>query len=507
MTVVLALRGPPMSHRPAKPSKVARCRLAPLALLLWLTQSSAWGDDLGARWTAEDFEFFESRVRPVLVERCYACHSDLEQLESDLSLTSRDALLRGGASGPAAEQRNVEGSLLVQAVRYRGALQMPPDGKLPDDQIAALEEWVARGLPWPPDAGARDAEQENTSTAGPAGAGSLEHGFQISDDQRRFWSFQPLARPSAAPVRNEGWCINPVDRFLLAKLEEAGLAPAAPADRRSLIRRATFDLTGLPPTPAEIDAFLSDPAPDAFAQVVDRLLASPQYGERWGRHWLDLVRYTDSFDARTADGSNVMDCHAAWRYRDWVVGAFNVDMPYDQFIMNQVAGDLLPASDGAERNLPGIIATGVLAIGNWGGGDADKEKLLTDIADDQIDLVGRAFMGLTLACARCHDHKFDPISTADYYALAGIFMSTHILEDPGPKTNGPPMLRVSLETTEQAAQRAAYDARMAALKAELESLTAAEASEPERAAKQAQIDELAKAAPGPASYAHACLEG
>ncbi len=241
-------------------------------------------------------------------------------------------------------------------------------------------------------------------------------------------------------MRDTTWARSDLDRFILAALEAKGLRPAKPADKRTLLRRATFDLTGLPPTPEEVHAFLRDDAPDAFARVVDRLLASPAYGERWGRHWLDLVRYTDSFDARGLGGE--MDCADAWRYRDWVVRAFNRDLPYDQFLTLQIAGDLVPSPEGL--NADGIIATGLLALGNWGGGDADKEKLLTDIADDQVDVVSRTFLGLTMACARCHDHKFDPISTADYYGLAGIFFSTHILPNVGPKTNGPPMLRIPL---------------------------------------------------------------
>jgi hypothetical protein len=431
---------------------------------LWLVAgvASAIGGGLAGAATPEDAEFFELRVRPVLAEHCFSCHGGKEEVEGELRLTSRTLLLEGGASGPAAVPGDAPASLLVQAVEYRDALQMPPDGKLADADVEALREWVARGLPWPEE------------RAGAAGAGSghdkSSSGFQISDEARAFWSFQPIARPAPPQVNNEAWPAGAIDQFILARLEQAGLPPAAAADRRTLIRRATYDLTGLPPTPQEVEAFVRDDSPDAFAKVVDRLLASPEYGQRWARHWLDLVRYTDSFDARIADGANVMDCSAAWRYRDWVVDALNSDMPYDEFLTNQIAGDLLPAAGGQERNIPGIVATGVLAIGNWGGGDADKEKLLTDIADDQIDLVGRAMLGLTLACARCHDHKFDPISTADYYALAGIFMSTHILEDPGPKTNGPPMLRVSLETAADVERRGEYDRRLASLRDELAGL-------------------------------------
>jgi len=266
-------------------------------------------------------------------------------------------------------------------------------------------------------------------------------GFHISDEQRHFWAFEPVKVAPAPQVKAKDWPRSDVDRYILAALEAKGLKAAKPAGKRTLLRRATFDLTGLPPTPEEMDAFLKDDSPDAFAKVVDRLLSSPAYGERWGRHWLDLVRYTDSFDARLKPGDE-MDCGDAWRYRDWVIDAFNRDMPYDEFVRNQIAGDLLPSKERFNRS--GIIATSFLALGNWGGGDADKDKLLTDIVDDQVDVTSRTFLGLTVACARCHDHKFDPISQADYYALGGIFFSTHILPNVGPKTNGPPMLRIPL---------------------------------------------------------------
>lgn len=369
-------------------------------------------------------EFFEKEVRPLLIENCLKCHGDRKP-KGGLHLTSRDAVLKGGESGPAAVAGKPEESLLIRAVRYNDTPQMPPKRKLTERQIAVLTRWVQLGMPWP-----RKSDTVAMATSA----------FQISEEQRRFWAFQPMKVLTPAGVRDTTWPKSAVDRFLLAALEAKGLRPAPPADKRTLLRRATFDLTGLPPTPQEMEAFLRDDKPDAFARVVDRLLASPAYGERWGRHWLDLVRYTDSFDARGIGG--VMDCADAWRYRDWVIQAFNRDLPYDRFLTEQIAGDLLPAPDGINRE--GIIATGFLALGNWGGGDADKEKLLTDIADDQVDVVSRAFMGLTMACARCHDHKFDPISTADYYSMAGIFFSTHILPNVGPKTDGPPMLRIPL---------------------------------------------------------------
>src|SRR5262245_3802902 len=288
--------------------------------------------------------------------------------------------------------------------------------------------------------------------------------FQISPEQRAFWSFQPVRRPDPPPVRDSKWVREDLDRFILAKLEANNLRPAAEADKRTFIRRATFDLTGLPPTPREIDNFVSDNAPNAYEKLIDRLLLSPAYGERWARHWLDLVRYTDSFDSRGIGGE--MGCADVCRYRDWVIKALNADMPYDRFVQMQIAGDRLP-----DAGTDGIVATGILAFGNWGGGDADKEKLLTDIADDQLDVVSRTFMGVTLACARCHDHKFDPFSQKDYYGLAGIFFSTHILPNVGPKTNGPPMMRIPLETAAEKAQREKRIARTAELDRELKNVT------------------------------------
>jgi cytochrome c553 len=377
-------------------------------------------------------EFFEKEVRPLLVERCLKCHGG-EKTRGGLKLTSREAILKGGDTGPAAAPGKPKDSLLVQALHYTETVKMPKDGKLDDKEVAVLTRWVEVGLPYP----SADAAQ----VKGP--------GFQITDEQRKFWAFQPVKVVPPDDVKDKSWAKSDLDRYILSALEAKGLKPAKSADRRTLIRRATFDLTGLPPTPEEIDAFLKDDSPGAFATVVDRLLSSPAYGERWGRHWLDLARYTDSFDARGVGGEG--DCADAWRYRDWVIDAFNKDMPYDEFVRDQVAGDLAPTKDGFNRS--GTIATGFLAIGNWGGGDADKDKLLTDIADDQVDAVSRTFLGLTTACARCHDHKFDPISQADYYGLAGMFFSTHILPNVGPKTDGPPMLRIPLLPPDELAKR------------------------------------------------------
>jgi hypothetical protein len=303
------------------------------------------------------------------------------------------------------------------------------------------------------------ARQNGTTSSHVQLPASKPNPYGIHPERRNFWAFQSVRRSTIPTVKHKGWAQSPVDAFVLAKLEEEGLVPAPPADRRTLIRRATYDLTGLPPTPDEVAAFVTDRSPEAWAKVIDRLLASPRYGERWARHWLDVVRYCDSEDARGLGGEG--DIAEAWRYRDWVVNAFNRDMPYSEFMMNQVAGDLLPTTMGTgDVNIEGTIATGMLAIGNWGNGDADKEKILTDIADDQVDVVSRGFMGLTVGCARCHDHKFDPISTRDYYGLAGIFFSTHILPKLTPKGAGETPLRIPLLTRAEAARRDAYAAQV-----------------------------------------------
>jgi hypothetical protein len=406
----------------------------------------------------EPAEFFEKEIRPLLAERCFECHGG-KKVRGGLKLTSRAAILQGGNTRAAAVPGKPDASLLIEAVRRTGDLKMPPKAKLSDRDVARLVRWVELGLPWP----------ETPATTGSVARVGTDDPF--TPEQHRFWSFQPVKVVPPPPVRDRAWPRSEIDRYVLAALEARGLHPAPAADRRTLLRRATFDLTGLPPTPAEIDAFLADPSPNAFARVVDRLLASPAYGERWGRHWLDVVRYTDSFDARILSGpGNIMDIPESYRYRDWVVDALNRDLPYDQFVINQIAGDLLPPPRPGDINIPGTVATGMLAIGNWGGGDADKEKLLTDIADDQVDVVCRGFLGLTMACARCHDHKFDPLLTDDYYGLAGIFFSTHILGNPGPKTDGPPMLRIPLLGPDQVARRKEQAARAAALAKEVKRL-------------------------------------
>jgi Protein of unknown function (DUF1553)/Protein of unknown function (DUF1549)/Planctomycete cytochrome C len=401
-------------------------------------------------------EFFEKHIRPLLVSRCHECHGD-GKVKGGLHITSRAKLLEGGDTGPALVPGKPDQSLLIQAVRYPSdGLKMPPKGKLSDADIAKLTRWVEMGAPWP------DAVVKPES-----GAASP---FIITDEQRRYWAFQPVVRPPVPEIRNPKSEIrNPIDHFIRAKLDEAGLKPAPPVDKRTLIRRATFDLTGLPPTPEEVDDFLNDPSPSAFAKVVERLLASPAYGERWGRHWLDVVRYADSRDSRGMGGDT--DITEAWRYRDWVIKAFNDDVPYDRFILNQIAGDRLPAAEPGDLNVDGLVATGLLTIGEWGTGDADKEKMVTDIVNDQIDVVTRSFLGLTVGCARCHDHKFDPISQKDYYGLAGIFFSTKILPGPGAKTAGSPLLRTPLLTKAEQTKRDAYAKRLKEVEEQLKQAT------------------------------------
>jgi cytochrome c553 len=352
--------------------------------------------------SAADMEFFEKKVRPVLVAHCFKCHGD-GKTRGGLSLASRDGMLKGGDSGPAIVVGDPAKSLLIQAVRYDGETQMPPKQKLPDVAIADLTVWVQRGAAWP---------------AGPAGADLIRaNGVPISAADRAFWSFRPIADPPLPAVKDKAWPRKSLDHFILAKLEARGLHPVRAADKHGLLRRATFDLTGLPPTPEEVEAFLRDDSPDAFTKVVDRLLASPPYGERWGRHWLDLARYGEdqahSFQPRLFP--------YGYRYRDWVVKALNDDMPYDRFIIEQIAGDLLKSSDPLEH----LPALGFFALGPHYYQDGAARKLVeaTEL-DDRIDTLTRGFLGLTVSCARCHDHKFDPISQGDYYSLAGVFQST-----------------------------------------------------------------------------------
>jgi hypothetical protein len=348
----------------------------------------------------QNTEFFEKNVRPVLAKNCSGCHGGSKM--GGLQLDSREHLLKGGADGPVVVPGDPDRSLLIQAIRQTHArIKMPPNGKLEAREIEDVASWVKSGAVWP------------------------EGRVAIRQHQRDFWAFQPVRKPAAPHVHDTALVKNDIDRFIVAKLEEKGLKPVRPAEKRALIRRATFDLIGLPPAPQEIDDFLSDSSPDAFAKVVDRLLASPHYGERWGRYWLDLARYADGQLGASKD----TPFPNAYRYRDWVIHAFNEDMPYDLFVKAQIAGDLL----NDEKALPGL---GFYALGP---GD-----------DDRVDVTGQVFLGLTVGCARCHDHKYDPIPTKDFYSLLGVFKSTETHEYPlAPKADVDLYTRLKKQIEEQ----------------------------------------------------------
>ena len=355
--------------------------------------------------TPEQVAFFEQKVRPVLVKHCYECHSaDAKKIGGSLLLDSRAGVRKGGDTEPPIVAGDPEASLLITAVRHADpALKMPPKSKLADHEIADLVAWVKMGAP--------DPRTEDTLKV-------VESKYAIDWTRARdFWSLKPVNAGAVPQVQNTGWPSNDVDRFILAKLEQAGLSPTADADKRVLLRRITYDLIGLPPTPEEIDAFLADSSEGALETVVDRLLASPQYGERWGRYWLDVVRYAD-----TAGDNSDFPIPQMYKYRNWVIDAFNRDMPYDRFLREQLAGDLLPAESLEQRNAQ-TIATGYIANARRFGSRVDDYPQHLTI-EDTLDNLGRAYLGMTLNCARCHDHKFDPITAQDYYALYGIFDST-----------------------------------------------------------------------------------
>ncbi len=378
-----------------------RCYLLALVVAGFIL-SPAWPDEPPMTPRKAE-EFFEKSIRPVLAENCFNCHGDRKQ-KAGLRLDSRQALLTGGETGPAIVPGHPEQSLLLKALHYQDELKMPPKGQLRDAEVAALTTWIKQGAPWPD-------SKEAIRPIAPAS------NFKISPKDRQFWSFRPFADPPV-PNSNDPWAKTAIDHFILAKLAEKQLRPLEAADKRTLIRRATFDLIGLPPKPEEVEAFLKDEAPDAFATVVDRLLASPHYGERWARHWLDVARYGED-QAHTFEARKYPQ---GFRYRDWLIKAFNDDMPYDRFVMEQIASDLLDLPDRQDN----AAALGFFALGPVYYGDPKK----LDQYDDRIDTLSRGFLGLTVACARCHDHKFDPISTKDYYGLAGIIASSEYTEIP-----------------------------------------------------------------------------
>ncbi len=370
-------------------------------LLLFATGASA----RAAEPTAEQLAFFENKVRPILSARCYSCHSQsAKKSKGGLTLDSREAALKGGDTGPALTPGKPAMSLLLKAVKYDG-LEMPPTGKLPADEVATLTKWIEMGAPWP------------TTTVKPV----VNPGSVLTPERLKHWAFQPLKVTDPPGATEADRKRHPVARFVLAALTAKGLKPSAPADRRTLIRRASLDLLGLPPTPEEVDAFVADASADAYPKLIDKLLASPHYGERWGRHWLDVARHSDGHGS-FLDPAPLPE---AWRYRDWVVKALNDDLPYDRFVKLQIAGDLI---DGGRE----AVATGFLAVGPTyisDGGDPDTvAKAKAETLDDRVDTVTRGFLALTVSCARCHDHMFDPVPQADYYALAGVFNNTRTVD-------------------------------------------------------------------------------
>lgn len=390
-----------------------------------------------AAFTEEQLRQFETHVRPILDEHCLKCHGSAKQW-AGLRLDSRESILKGGDSGPAAVAGEPDESLLIRAIRHEDEnLKMPQDDRLSDAEIEILSNWVKWGLPFPAALAATKRHRDPNH-----------------------WAFSPPGEVVIPVVQDSAWPQSDLDRFILARLESSGLTPAPKADKRALIRRVTFDLTGLPPTPAEISAFLNDERPQAYAELIERLLNSPAYGERWGRHWLDIARYADSngLDENVAHGN-------AWRYRDYVVRSFNADKPFDQFIREQLAGDQLEASSEDVRN-EFLTATGFLSIGPKVLAEVNMPKMRMDIVDEQIDTVGRVFLGMTFGCARCHDHKFDPIDTADYYGLAGIFKSTRTMET---YTKVAKWHEHPLKSAEAAQMQADYEAQVAAKKMAIES--------------------------------------
>ncbi len=376
-------------------------------VLVLLGSSSFIAATFAQESDAAALEFFEKQVRPILISRCYECHSSkLKEPKGGLRVDSRASLLEGGETGPAIVPGKPKEGLLIDAINYGDTYQMPPKTRLPAAEVATLTKWVEMGAPWP---------KEQSST------GTLTKAFDLAKRKAEHWCWQPLKQPVLPPVKNEAWIKQPLDRFILTKLETAGLSPALPAEKRTLIRRVYFDLVGLPPTPDEVNAFLKDESPQAFEKVVDRLLESPHFGERWARHWLDLMRYAESrgheFDY-TIPG--------AWQYRDYVIRALNADLPYDQFMKEHVAGDLVPVprvhpEKGFDES---ILGTGFWFLGEGIHSPVDIRKDETDRFDNMVDVFSKSFLGLTVTCARCHDHKFDAISQKDYYALFGYLQSS-----------------------------------------------------------------------------------
>ena len=357
---------------------------------------------LAAAPDVEGAKFFDTQVQPVLTAQCSRCHG-AEKAKGDLRLDSREAILKGGVSGPAVDLKKPADSLLIKAINHATEdLQMPPGNKLAKSQIDVLTKWVEMGLPW-------------SAKSGGAAAPAAHHGPPpVNAQTMKWWSFQPVKKTVLPVVKNKKWATNPIDNFVLAKLEANALKPAPPAGREALLRRAYYDLVGLPPTPGEVQSFLADKTPNPYEKVLDTLLASPQYGERWGRHWLDLVRYAES-NSFERDGTKPF----VWRYRDYVIKSLNADKPYDQFLKEQLAGDEMP-----NATPESLIATGYYRLGQWDDEPSDVEQARFDELDDILTTTAQTGLGMTVNCARCHDHKIDPIPQKDYYRFLAFFRGT-----------------------------------------------------------------------------------
>lgn len=444
-----------------------------ISIVAVLSTLTAFADDESSTAaSAEQVRFFESRIRPMLAEHCYSCHGEDLQ-ENDLRVDSLAGMLNGGKAGPALVAGKPAQSLLATAVTYRdNDLKMPPEQKLDDRDIADLKRWIESGAPHP--------DSGKIKVNGPKSSIDFQAG-------RQHWAFQPVVRPDVPAIAR-----NPVDAFIRQDLSEHGIHPLSRADKRTLIRRATFDLTGLPPTVEEINAFLSDNSEQAFNKVVDRLLDSPRYGERWGRYWLDVARYADS------NGLDENAAHAnAWRYRDYVVQSFNDDKPYDVFLTEQLAGDLLNTLDAdgkTDRDVQHqrIIATGYLVLGPKVLAEVDEGKMEMDIVDEQLDTFGRGIIGITMGCTRCHDHKFDPFEQADYYGLAGIFQSTRAMES---FTKIAKWNEVSVATADDIARKEAHQKLIDAQKQAIEEHLTSAARELDPPLPDAKPEEIEKKLP------------
>ena len=373
-------------------------------LFAWLAVTSiCWVPGLSAdeepakKVSADDAKFYSEKVAPILAKHCFSCHGPDSELKGGLFLGARDSILEGGESGAAVDLDDPKSSLLVDAINYE-TIEMPPEEKLPAEQIKVLTQWVELGVPIP-----ADAESERPIVK--------KHAPQVNEESKRFWAYQPVANPAVPEVANKDWVKTPIDSFLLARIEKEGLTPSPRATKTQLIRRAYFDLTGLPPSIEQVEQFMADDSPEAYEQVIDQLLDSPQYGERWARHWLDLVRFAET-NSYERDGSKPH----IWRYRDYVIRSFNNDKPYTQFIKEQLAGD-----EFAAKTPDSIVATGYYRLGIWDDEPVSQKMALYDDLDDIVLTTSQVFLGMTMNCARCHDHKIDPIPQKDYYSFLSFF--------------------------------------------------------------------------------------